>query len=239
MRAKRGDAPLRGIRPGRLPPGNLTLLSSLPCGTGVEYGSHDVLKDAELRQGIKDFTCETLLLMRSRRPCLLAARKAPYRPRAGPLLRRDWPTIPQVFVDGEFVVRRMCRSSRLRSLRPERIHVCLPCASTLTAAAGARRGARTSSCRCTSRGSSRSSSRPSRSELGGAQPAFAHTSSAADPAAGGRAAALRKIGAGRAAARPRLTEVCDGGEGRGAALRGAGGREQRYCEGRADGWRCC
>ncbi|XP_071478490.1 glutaredoxin-related protein 5, mitochondrial-like [Diadema antillarum] len=36
-----------------------------------EYGSHDILEDEDLRQGIKEYT--------------------------------EWPTIPQVFVDGEFV----------------------------------------------------------------------------------------------------------------------------------------
>ena len=38
---------------------------------GVQYDSHDVLADEELRQGIKDFS--------------------------------SWPTIPQVFISGEFV----------------------------------------------------------------------------------------------------------------------------------------
>jgi len=38
---------------------------------GVTYDAHDVLKDEELRQGIKDFS--------------------------------TWPTIPQVFINGEFV----------------------------------------------------------------------------------------------------------------------------------------
>lgn len=38
---------------------------------GVDYGSHDVLENDAVRQGIKDFT--------------------------------NWPTIPQVFIDGEFV----------------------------------------------------------------------------------------------------------------------------------------
>ncbi|XP_026476795.1 glutaredoxin-related protein 5, mitochondrial [Ctenocephalides felis] len=38
---------------------------------GVEYESHDVLKDDVLRQGIKDFS--------------------------------NWPTIPQVYISGEFV----------------------------------------------------------------------------------------------------------------------------------------
>ncbi|XP_033232228.1 glutaredoxin-related protein 5, mitochondrial [Belonocnema kinseyi] len=38
---------------------------------GVKYDAHDVLKDEELRQGIKDFS--------------------------------SWPTIPQVFICGEFV----------------------------------------------------------------------------------------------------------------------------------------
>lgn len=38
---------------------------------GVSYDSHDVLKDDELRQGIKDYS--------------------------------KWPTIPQVFINGEFV----------------------------------------------------------------------------------------------------------------------------------------
>ncbi len=38
---------------------------------GVEFASHDVLQDAEIRTGIKDFS--------------------------------DWPTIPQLYVKGEFV----------------------------------------------------------------------------------------------------------------------------------------
>jgi len=38
---------------------------------GVKYDAHDVLKDEELRQGIKEFS--------------------------------KWPTIPQVFINGEFV----------------------------------------------------------------------------------------------------------------------------------------
>ncbi|CAL1687971.1 unnamed protein product [Lasius platythorax] len=38
---------------------------------GVTYDAHDVLKDEELRQGIKDFS--------------------------------NWPTIPQVFINGDFV----------------------------------------------------------------------------------------------------------------------------------------
>jgi len=38
---------------------------------GVEYASHDVLQDPELRQGIKEFS--------------------------------NWPTVPQLYVKGEFV----------------------------------------------------------------------------------------------------------------------------------------
>lgn len=38
---------------------------------GVEYDSHDVLSDDDLRQGIKEFS--------------------------------SWPTIPQIFISGEFV----------------------------------------------------------------------------------------------------------------------------------------
>lgn len=38
---------------------------------GVTYDAHDVLKDEDLRQGIKDFS--------------------------------NWPTIPQVFINGDFV----------------------------------------------------------------------------------------------------------------------------------------
>ena len=38
---------------------------------GVEYASHDVLADPELRQGIKDFS--------------------------------SWPTVPQLYVKGEFI----------------------------------------------------------------------------------------------------------------------------------------
>ena len=53
----------------------------------VEYGSFNVLEDADVRQGIKDFT--------------------------------DWPTIPQLYVKGEFVggcdiIREMFEQGELR-----------------------------------------------------------------------------------------------------------------------------
>ena len=56
---------------------------------GVEYASHDVLQDAELRQGIKDYS--------------------------------NWPTIPQLYVKGEFVggcdiVREMFETGELHAL---------------------------------------------------------------------------------------------------------------------------
>ncbi|MEO1248768.1 MAG: Grx4 family monothiol glutaredoxin [Pseudomonadota bacterium] len=56
---------------------------------GVEYASHDVLQDADLRQGIKDFS--------------------------------NWPTIPQLYVKGEFVggcdiVREMFETGELQEL---------------------------------------------------------------------------------------------------------------------------
>ncbi|MGD8326658.1 MAG: Grx4 family monothiol glutaredoxin [Sphingomonadales bacterium] len=55
---------------------------------GIEYASHDVLQDPELRQGIKEFS--------------------------------NWPTIPQVYVKGEFIggcdiVREMFASGELES----------------------------------------------------------------------------------------------------------------------------
>ena len=55
----------------------------------VEFGSADVLQDAELRQGIKDFS--------------------------------DWPTLPQLYVDGKFVggcdiVLEMFQSGELQKL---------------------------------------------------------------------------------------------------------------------------
>jgi monothiol glutaredoxin len=56
---------------------------------GVEYGSANILEDAELRQGIKDFS--------------------------------NWPTIPQLYVKGEFVggcdiTKEMFQSGELKSL---------------------------------------------------------------------------------------------------------------------------
>lgn len=56
---------------------------------GVDYGSANVLEDAELRQGIKDFA--------------------------------NWPTIPQLYVGGEFIggcdiVKEMFQSGELKQL---------------------------------------------------------------------------------------------------------------------------
>ena len=56
---------------------------------GVEYASVDVLQDAEIRQGIKEFS--------------------------------DWPTIPQLYVKGEFIggcdiMREMYQSGELQEL---------------------------------------------------------------------------------------------------------------------------
>lgn len=61
--------------------------------TGVPYASVDVLADAEVRQGIKEYS--------------------------------NWPTIPQLFVKGEFVggcdiVREMFQAGELRSLFAEK-----------------------------------------------------------------------------------------------------------------------
>ncbi|HEX4157436.1 MAG TPA: Grx4 family monothiol glutaredoxin [Rhizomicrobium sp.] len=60
---------------------------------GVKFKSYDVLKDAELRQGIKEFS--------------------------------NWPTIPQLYVKGEFVggcdiIREMYESDELEALLKER-----------------------------------------------------------------------------------------------------------------------
>jgi monothiol glutaredoxin len=60
---------------------------------GVDYGSANVLEDAELRQGIKDFS--------------------------------DWPTIPQLYVGGEFVggcdiLKEMYTSGELKQLFEEK-----------------------------------------------------------------------------------------------------------------------
>jgi monothiol glutaredoxin len=60
---------------------------------GVKFKSFDVLKDAELRQGIKEFS--------------------------------NWPTIPQLYVKGEFIggcdiLREMHASNELESLFKER-----------------------------------------------------------------------------------------------------------------------
>jgi monothiol glutaredoxin len=59
---------------------------------GVEYGSANILEDAELRQGIKDFS--------------------------------NWPTIPQLYVKGEFVggcdiAKEMFQSGELQTLLKE------------------------------------------------------------------------------------------------------------------------
>jgi monothiol glutaredoxin len=56
---------------------------------GVEYGSANILEDAELRQGIKEFS--------------------------------NWPTIPQLYVKGEFlggcdIAKEMFQSGELKSL---------------------------------------------------------------------------------------------------------------------------
>jgi monothiol glutaredoxin len=60
---------------------------------GVDYGSANVLEDAELRQGVKDFS--------------------------------DWPTIPQLYVGGEFVggcdiLKEMYTSGELTALFEEK-----------------------------------------------------------------------------------------------------------------------
>ena len=60
---------------------------------GVQYDSANILEDAELRQGIKDFS--------------------------------SWPTIPQLYVKGEFVggcdiIREMFQAGELRSLLKEK-----------------------------------------------------------------------------------------------------------------------
>ena len=60
---------------------------------GVEYGSANILEDAELRQGIKDFS--------------------------------NWPTIPQVYVRGEFlggcdIAKEMFQSGELLTLLKEK-----------------------------------------------------------------------------------------------------------------------
>ncbi|MEO0410261.1 MAG: Grx4 family monothiol glutaredoxin [Pseudomonadota bacterium] len=61
--------------------------------TGVKFDAHDVLQDADLRQGIKEFS--------------------------------DWPTIPQLYVKGEFVggcdiIREMYSSGELTDLMEEK-----------------------------------------------------------------------------------------------------------------------
>ncbi len=60
---------------------------------GVNYIDIDVLKDPEIRQGIKDFS--------------------------------DWPTIPQLYIDGEFIggcdiVREMFQSEELQQILKEK-----------------------------------------------------------------------------------------------------------------------
>ena len=60
---------------------------------GVDYGSANILEDAELRQGIKEFS--------------------------------NWPTIPQLYVKGEFVggcdiIREMFQAGELQSLLKEK-----------------------------------------------------------------------------------------------------------------------
>ena len=68
----------------------------LPCGfsiAGVKFGSVDVLQDAEIRDGIKQFS--------------------------------NWPTIPQLYVKGEFVggcdiVREMFETGELQEMLKEK-----------------------------------------------------------------------------------------------------------------------
>jgi monothiol glutaredoxin len=60
---------------------------------GVEYGSANILEDAELRQGVKDFS--------------------------------NWPTIPQIYVKGEFlggcdIAKEMFQSGELQTLLAEK-----------------------------------------------------------------------------------------------------------------------
>jgi monothiol glutaredoxin len=60
---------------------------------GVDYGSANILEDAELRQGIKDFS--------------------------------NWPTIPQLYVKGEFIggcdiAKEMFQSGELKQLLEEK-----------------------------------------------------------------------------------------------------------------------
>ena len=63
---------------------------------GVEFADVNVLADAEIRQGIKDFS--------------------------------DWPTIPQLYVKGEFVggcdiIREMFQTGELRELFDEKLGI--------------------------------------------------------------------------------------------------------------------
>lgn len=76
---------------------------------GVKYSSANVLADPDLREGIKTFTKVCPCTHRHLLPRAVegVAQRRPLRlprPSARPLpLCPQWPTIPQVFVDGEFV----------------------------------------------------------------------------------------------------------------------------------------
>lgn len=64
----------------------------------MKYASRNVLQDAALREAIKTFTCVRVQRARRRTACV---RAHPPPPCHG--LRSNWPTIPQVFIGGEFV----------------------------------------------------------------------------------------------------------------------------------------
>ena len=61
----------------------------------MQYASRNVLQDAALREGIKTFTCVRLQHAVAWHRLRVRAHLAHW--------RSNWPTIPQVFIAGEFV----------------------------------------------------------------------------------------------------------------------------------------
>jgi monothiol glutaredoxin len=57
--------------------------------------TYNVLEDPELRSGIKEYSCVN--------PSLACPKEADLYTYCMSCTRRDWPTVPQVYVNGEFV----------------------------------------------------------------------------------------------------------------------------------------
>ena len=80
---------------------------------GVDYKTSNVLQDQEIREGIKEYSC---VYLHSSVPCTNCV--SPF------FVSRDWPTIPQLYVSGEFVggcdiITQMHQSGELKTLLSE------------------------------------------------------------------------------------------------------------------------